>query len=433
MIDEYKKNATKLVSLKSVSADSTYREDLDQTAAFLKDLLKEKGLHAELLEGYGNPLVYGSYVVDPKKETCLIYGHYDVQPAVLADGWDTDPFTLSEKEGKFYGRGIMDDKCQFLIHILAIGKLIAEGKLTYNIKFLFEGEEELGSPHIEKFVKDHTELLSCDFALLSDGEMIADKPTIELSNRGVLNLTVTLRTATLELHSGIYGGAAPQAIYELSKLVSSLWDEQHRITVPGFYDAVDEIDTSYAIPFDFEEYKKNTGTSALLTEPEYDFFTQTGLRPSLTITGIYGGYIQEGHKTTIAPTATAKLSFRLVKSQDPKKIGELVKAYIEQLVPSYVSAAVTIDEIANPQKTTANSVYVRKAVQVLEEIYGDTSYYKYVGGTEPVLLHLQTYLHVPIVSIPFASEDGHMHGPNENFKIRNIEKGLEFSERFFGK
>ncbi len=432
MLDEYEKVAAQLVALKSVSADPSCKEDIKKTAEFLKELLASYGFDVKLIDGYGNPFVLGSYMVNPKLETCLIYGHYDVQPADKEDGWDSDPFTLTEKNGRYYGRGIMDDKCQFLIHVLTIGKLIKEKKLNYNIKFLFEGEEELGSPHIEQFVKDYTKELVCDFVMLSDGEMITDKPTLELGNRGIVNMTVTIKTSDLDLHSGIYGGASPNANHELAKLIAGLFDKNNRLTIPGFYDDVEGIEEGYKIPFDLEEYKNNTGTRALLTEPEYDFFTQTGLRPSLTVTGMYGGYIKEGHKTTIPPQATAKLNFRIVKNQNPKKLGELIKKHIQSVVPDYVRCEITIDELADAQKSQANNKFVKKADDVAQEIWHEAVYYKYVGGTEPVLLQLQNYLNAPIVSIALASEDGHMHGINENFKIENIKNGFAFSEKFFG-
>ena len=432
-MDEYKKVAAQLVAFKSVSADPTYKGDCRKTAAFLRDLLLSYGFDAKAIEGYGNPIVFGTYTVDPKLETCLIYGHYDVQPAAKEDGWGTDPFVMTEKDGRLYGRGIMDDKCQFLIHILTIGKLIKEKKLGYNIKFLFEGNEEEGSPRIEQFVKDHKNQLSCDFVLLSDGELTRGKPTLELGNRGILNWKLTLKTAKTDIHSGIFGGAAPNAVQELAKFVESLLDNNNRITIEGFYDAVDPVDEEYVLPFDFEEYKVNSGTKAILTEPEYDFYKQTGLRPAMTVTGMYGGYIEEGHKTSIPAVATVKINFRLVKSQEPKEIAKLVEKHLIKHIPEYVDYEVSFDEFAGPSKTDRTNEYVQKAKKVLEKIFDHKAYYRYVGGTEPVILYFQQILKKPIVSVPFANEDGFMHGANENFKVENIDKGLAFSEQFFGK
>src|SRR5260221_353550 len=305
MLGEYKKHAKNLIALKSVSSDASLKEDCKKTAEYLSDLLASYGFEPRLIEGYGNPVVYASFVVDPSRETALIYGHYEVQDAQKEDGWDTDPYDMNEKNNK--------------------------------------------------------------------------------------------------------------------------------LTIDEFYDDVEEIIDIAEIPFDLEEYTKNTGAKAVLTEREYDFYLQTGLRPSLTVTGMYGGYIKEGHKTIIPSSATAKLNFRLVKNQNPKKIGEIVKKHLEKKMQAYVDYDITIDEYALPNKTTADNRYVKKAVEVLEQVFGSKVYYRYVGGTEPVLMYFQNFLGRPIVSVPFANEDGAMHGINENFDIANIEKGIEFSENFFGK
>lgn len=432
MLSEYKKVAAKLVSLKSVSSDPSCKKDLENTAKYLKELLNEQKFTTKIIKGYGNPVVFGEYIVDSKKETVLIYGHYDVQPASKEDGWDSDPFTLSEKNGRFYGRGIMDDKCQFIIHILAIGELIKNKKLAYNVKFLFEGNEEEGSPYIEKFIQDHKKLLANDFIVISDGEMTRGKPTIELGNRGILNWKLTLKTGTTDIHSGIFGGAAPNALHELSQFVASLLDKNNRVTIEGFYDDVDTMDKAYQVPFSLEEYKKNSGTKAVITEPEYDFYQQTGLRPAMTVTGMYGGYIAEGHKTTIPASATVKVNFRLVKSQEPKEIAKLVEKHVKKYLPKYVEYDLSFDEFAGPSKTERENAYVKKAVKVLESVCKEKVYYRYVGGTEPVVLYFQQILSKPVVSVPFANEDGFMHGTNENFLIKNIEKGIEFSSTFFG-
>lgn len=431
MLDEYKKVAAKLVSLKSVSADPSCKEDIAKTAQFLQELLKERGFDAQIFEGYGNPVVFGSYVVDPSKKTALLYGHYDVQPASKEDGWDSDPFELTEKDGKFFGRGIMDDKCQFLIHILAIGKLIQEKRLQYNIKFVFEGNEEVGSPTIEHFIKEHTDLLACDFVMISDGEMTNGKPTIELGNRGVINATLTIKTANNDLHSGLYGGSAPNAVDELSKFIMHLADEDNKVTIPGFYDAVDPIDTSMQLPFSMEDYQKNTGAKVLKTEKDIDFYTQAGQRPSIEVTGIQAGYTGEGYKNSVPRMALAKINMRLVKSQDPEKIQELFKEYVKKVLPDYAEYELSFGEATAPVRIKTDNVFVEAAEKVLEEVFGEKPVHRYVGGTEPVVVFFDQELHVPQVMVPFANEDGAMHGINENFNKTNIEKALTFSEKFF--
>lgn len=431
MINEYKKAAAQLISLKSVSADPNCNGDIKKTAEWLKNALQEIGFKTQLFEGYANPIVFAFYEVDPTFQTALIYGHYDVQPASMEDGWATNPFTMVEKDGKLYGRGIMDDKCQLLIHIIAIAQLIKNKKLGYNVKFVFEGNEEVGSPAIENFIKEHKDLLSCDFVMISDGEMTRGKPTIELGNRGVINTTLTVKTANNDLHSGLYGGIAPNAVHELSAFIAGLKDDENKITIPGFYDSVDPIDTSMQLPFSMEDYQKNTGAKILKTEKDIDFYTQSGQRPSIEVTGIQAGYTGEGYRNSIPRIAMAKINIRLVKSQDPEKIADLFAEYVKKTLPKYVDYELSFEEGTFPVRISVDNEYVEKAEKVLEELFREKPVHRYVGGTEPVVVFFDRILHVPQVLVPFANEDGAMHGINENFNITNIEKGLEFSKKFF--
>lgn len=433
MLDEYKKAAAQLIPLKSVSADPSCKDDIKKTAEWFVNYLPEAGFDAQLFEGYANPIVFGTYVVDPSFETALIYGHYDVQPASREDGWDTDPFTLVEKNGKLFGRGIMDDKCQLLLHVIAISQLIKDKKLGYNIKFIFEGNEEVGSPAIENFIKEHKDLLACDFVMISDGEMTMGKPTIELGNRGVINTTLTIKTAHNDLHSGLYGGIAPNAVHELSAFIANLHDAENKITIPGFYDDVAVVDKSITLPFSMEDYTKNTGAKVLKTEKDMDFYAQAGQRPSIEVTGIQAGYTGEGYRNSIPRLAMAKINMRLVKNQNPEKIQELFKKYVKQVLPAYVDYDLSFEEGTFPVRISADNKFVEKAEEVLEKICGEKPVHRYVGGTEPVVVFFDQILDVPQVMVPFANEDGAMHGINENFNITNIEKGLEFSETFFSK
>jgi acetylornithine deacetylase/succinyl-diaminopimelate desuccinylase-like protein len=282
-------------------------------------------------------------------------------------------------------------------------------------------------------VKENRELLSCDFVFLSDGEMILGRPTIELGNRGIVNFALKIRTADTELHSGIYGGAAPNAIHELTAFIQGLFDSENRLTIEGLYDDVEEVDTEVGTPFDREDYAKNTGAKTVITETEYDFHIATGQRPALSVISIEAGYRGEGYKTTIPPIATAKFNLRLVNKQDPQKIAQLIEQHIIKTLPPHVSYEVSFDEFAKPNKTDINNEYVKRAEKILEELFETKTVRKYVGGTEPAISCFSEYLNKPIVSIPFANEDGHMHGTNENFLLANIEKGMEFSKRFFGK
>lgn len=431
MLDEYKKLLKEFIAFQTVSSDSSKKDEIAKAADWLRSLLKTNGFSSEVVHGYGNPVVVGSYVINSKLPTALIYGHFDVMSAKRQD-WESDPFKMMEKEGKVFGRGTMDDKGQILLHVMMLGRLIQEKKLQYNIKVLFEGEEEMGSPHIEKYIADHQKELSCDFVFLSDGEMILGKPTIELGNRGLLNFTLTIITAANELHSGIYGGAAPNAVHEMATFVQGLLDANNKITIDELYEIVEDPDLLANTPFDIDQYQKITGAKILLTEENKDFHIATGQRPAITVTSFVGGFLGEGHKTIIPQTATAKINIRIVKNQDPHAVEQLVKKYVAKVLPSYVSYQLIFDEYANPNKTDVKSKFVQQAEKVLEELFSEKVVHKYVGGTEPALSYLQTILNVPVVSVPFANEDGYMHGNNENFTIENIKKGMKFSEKFFG-
>ena len=433
MMEEYKKLLTQLVGLKSVSALPECKEDTRKTAQWLADFLSSCGFSAELFEGYGNPVMVACYVVDPNYKTCLIYGHYDVQPASIEDGWDQDPFVLTEKNNRLYGRGAMDDKGQLLAHIVSITNLIKAGKLGYNITFISEGNEEVGSGGIEKFIEDHQELLKSDFIMISDGEMVGDNPVIELGFRGMFSATLTLITSDNELHSGNYGGAAPSAPYELSKFLAGIYDEENKITIKGFYDSVDPITNPSTIPSNMEMYKKDTGTKILKTENGYDLYTQVGLRPSMSITGMHSGYVGHGYRNSIPGKAVAKLNFRLVKSQNPTEVSELFKKYVAEVMPEYVTYELEVSDLGKPVKIDLDNEYVIKAKEVLTTIYTKAPFIKYVGGSEPVAIHFADILQKPQVLVPFANSDGMMHGINENIDLEYVANALKFSMAYFEK
>jgi acetylornithine deacetylase/succinyl-diaminopimelate desuccinylase-like protein len=261
--------------------------------------------------------------------------------------------------------------------------------------------------------------------------MTNGKPTIELGNRGLVNVTLTMKTAHTDLHSGLYGGSAPNAVDEASNFISSLYNKSNKVTIPGFYDEVDDVDQNAAIPFSMENYTKNTGAKVLQTEDSIDFYTQAGQRPSIEITGIHAGYTGEGYKNSIPHKAVVKMNIRLVKSQQPEKIIENVKDFIAQTLPTYVDYTLDIGDFNNPIRIKADNEFIEKAKRTLSMVFHEDPIHRYVGGTEPVVLYFSNILGKPQVLIPFANEDGAMHGSNENFTITNIEKGLEFSQKFF--
>lgn len=434
----YKKMLKKFLSFKSISTSDEYKEDIKETVLWLKKQFGKKGFAVEVIEGYDNPVIIASYVEDENFETALIYGHYDVQPAEKSEGWESEPFKLTERDGRLYGRGAVDNKGQVLVHIKTIFDLIEENSLKYNVKFVIEGNEETGSPNLRELLEDHKRLLDCDFVMISDGEITAGHPTIEAGFRGGFNSTLTLRTSDKELHSGLYGGASPSASNELVKFLSLLHKKDNSIGIDGFYDKVDEINEKFInlheeIPFDMEEYKSLSGTRALLVEDDYDFYTQIGLRPAVVVTGIETGYTGEGYRNSIPAEATAKINFRLVKSQQPQEIADLFKDFVNENIPKYVDFEL---EVATPYdgiKLDLENEYVELAKNYLTEAFGKEALVKFCGGGLPIVTHFNDILGVPEVLAPLANEDCGMHSANENYNKDILEKALDFSRKFWSR
>ncbi len=343
---------------------------------------------------------------------------------------------LTERDGRLYARGATDNKGQVLIHVATIIELIKEKKLKYNVKFMIEGSEETGSPYITKFMRDYAAVLKADFGLLSDGEM--SFPTIESGFRGGFNSTLTVKTLSTDLHSGLYGHAAPNAIQELSNCIAGLYDENNRITVEGFYDDVDPIDPEIkkmneSLPFDLKEYTRITGAKEMMMEKGYDFYTQVGLRPAIEVTGVKGGYIGDGYRNSISGSATAKINFRLVKSQKPETTIGLFKEYLKKTLPPYVEYDFTATEPYEGIKLDLNNEYVRRASAALEKSHGKKPMYKYCGGGLPIVTLCHDIWNICMMSVSLANEDCGMHAANENINLENVRKGLVFSELFFSK
>lgn len=415
----------------SISTDPQYQEAMLSTAQWLQQTFQSHNFNSQIVTGYSNPIVLSTYITDPTYPTCLIYGHYDVQPASQDEGWQSDPFQLKITDTHLYGRGVIDNKGQVLIHIAAIFELISQQKLRYNIKFMLEGNEETGSPDLAKFIRDYEQELRADFILISDGEITADHPIVELGFRGGFNSTLTISTATNDLHSGIYGGAAPNAAFEMTKLLSKLFDSQNRITIAGFYDAVEALDGRMQIPFDQAAYTHITGAKALLTEPDIDFHNQVGLRPTVQVTGLQSGYTGEGYRNSIPHQATAKINARLVQKQNPQAIVELLRNWISSNLPDYVQHQFQVSDPYQGIKLDLDNPYIHKAVNLLEKAYSQTVYYKYSGGGLPVVTTFHQVFGVPQLLIPFANEDCAMHGANENFNLELARKAYQFSQSYF--
>ncbi len=432
-MDTYLKLVSDFIRFKSISTDNTFATEIQKCALWLKNTFLENGFQVNVVNNYGNPIIIAHYQnPDPQVKTCLIYGHYDVQPAQSGDGWDSNPFELTNNGKRLYARGAIDNKGQVSIHIATIFDLIKENKLKYNITFMIEGNEETGSPLLGKFIKENKDLLKSDFVMISDGEITGNNPVLELGFRGGFNTTITLKTATNDLHSGIYGGIAPSAAHEAAKLIASLYDQNNHITIPGFYDDVAPVQNSEIIPFDQKEYERITGCKAVLNEPGFDPYTQVGLRPSIQVTGIYSGYIAQGYKNGIHAKALIKINFRLVRDQDSQKIADLFQDYLHNTLPPYVSFDMEVNDIHQGVKLDLDNEYVRKAQEILQKAYSTKPLLKYSGGGLPIVTYFQEALGVPQVLVPLANEDCNMHGANENFNLEDVKKSLNFSKDFFG-
>lgn len=433
----YRELLTQFLAFQSISTDSKFVPEIHKTVAWLKNLFSEAGFTTQVLEGKTcNPVVFASYEVAQDAEWVLVYGHYDVQPAAQSDGWYNDPFSLYEAEGRFYARGVVDNKGQVLIHIATVLDLIKQGKLKYNVKFLIEGNEETSNADMATLVAQNKALLSADYAIISDGEIIADYPVIEYSLRGGFNITLRIKTLANNLHSGIYGGTVPNALYEASKFLGGLFDSNNRVAVTGFYDNVDVINDDQLKSTKVLSAKIDllgqTGAKETKIEEGLDYFSQTGLRPTISVTSVKGGYQGEGYANIVPATADIKLNFRTVASQDTQQVLANFQNYLKVALPSYVAWEVV--HIQHPYswvKVDISSEKVQETKKLLEESFGKEVLFKPVGGGIPVVSDFKETLGLETLLVSLGNDDCNMHGVNENFKIELIEKGLDFSRKFF--
>lgn len=437
-LKQYKNLLREFVRFQSVSTEIKFQKEIQKTAAWLKNLFQRNGFVVEVIKGYDNPIVVASYFNESLNKTVLVYGHYDVQPASKKEGWESEPFELREKNGRLYGRGVVDNKGQILVHIVSVIKQIKNNSLGYNVKFMIEGNEETGSPLLGKFIQKNKRLLKADFALISDGEIVGERPNIEVGFRGGFNALLTVKTSKTDLHSGLYGHTVPNAIHELAKVFAGLYDDNNRIVIPGFYDDVELIPeeikkANQKIPFSLKKHKQISGAKVLLTEPGVDFYTQVGLLPAIEATTIIGGYMGEGFRNGIPSTATAKVNFRLVQHQKPEKIARLFKKYLRTILPRYVDFDFKMIDPYKASKIDTQNEYVAEAKRVLTSVYGREPIFKYVGGGLPIVSSFNQVLKIPSVLVPFANEDCAMHAVNENFDLSFLKKAMGFSRKFFQK
>ena len=433
-----------LLRIPSVSADPTYKKEVLNTANFVLKSLKKAGCdQVEICETPGYPIIYGEKIIDKNLPTVLVYGHYDVQPADPIDLWTSPPFepvikkTAIHPEGAIFARGACDDKGQMYMHIKALEYMTSSGNLPCNVKFMIEGEEEVGSESLAWFVPRNKEKLANDVVLISDTGMIAnDIPSITTGLRGLSYVEVEVTGPNRDLHSGLYGGAVANPINILTKMIASLHDENNHITIPGFYDTVEELsETERAemakAPFSLENYKKALQINATHGEKGYTTNERNSIRPTLDVNGIWGGYTGEGAKTVIASKAYAKISMRLVPNQDWKNTTQLFKNHFEQIAPPSVSVKVTPHHGGQGYVTPTNNIAYQAASKAYETTFGKKPIPQRSGGSIPIVALFEKELKSKTILMGFGLDSDAIHSPNEHFGIWNYLKGIETIPYFY--
>lgn len=421
-----------LLRIPSVSAKSEHKNDMIACAEAVKARLLEAGVDkAEIHPTSGHPIVYAEKISNPSWPTVLVYGHYDVQPADPLELWHSGPFEPVIKEGKIYARGSADDKGQFYMHVKALETMVQTNTLCTNMKFIIEGEEEIGSPNLATFVKAHKDSLKADVILISDTAMISmENPSIDIGVRGLSYIEVEVTGPNRDLHSGVYGGAVANPITILAKMIASCHDENNHITIPGFYDDVveataDERTLMAAAPFNEQTYKKDLGVQELWGEAGFSTNERTGIRPTLELNGIWGGYTGEGAKTVLPSKAYAKISARLVPNQSAAKITEKLISYFQSIAPAGVTVKASEHHGGEPYMTPIDSKAYRAAAAAIKETFGKDPVPVRGGGSIPICALFEKELGIKIVFMGFGLDSDNLHSPNEKFNIENYYKGIE--------
>ena len=436
--DRFLEELFQWLRIPSVSADSRHKQDVRKAAEFLRDKLIAAGAgKVEICETKGHPIVYAEAIKDPKLPTVLVYGHYDVQPADPLNLWDSPPFEPVIKDGKIYARGSCDDKGQVFMHVKAFETMMKHDSLPCNVKFMVEGEEEVGSDNLGTFVKGNKEKLKADIILISDTALISlDHPSITTGLRGLSYMEVEVNGPNRDLHSGVYGGAVANPVNVLCKMIASLHDEDGRVTIPGFYDKVTELSQAERkaineAPFDLEEYKRELGIDDVRGEKGYSTLERTGIRPTLDVNGIWGGYTGEGAKTVLPAKAHAKISMRLVPNQNSAEITELFTKHFKSIAPKYVKVKVTAHHGGEPAVTPTNSPAFKAASNAFQEIWGKRPIPTRDGGSIPIVALFKKELGLDTVLMGFGLDSDAIHSPNEHYGVKNFMLGVETIVAFY--
>lgn len=430
--DRFLEELLDLLRIPSVSAKSEHNEDMQACAKAVAKSLTDAGAQvATIYETEGHPIVYGAIIVDPSFPTVLVYGHYDVQPADPLELWKSGPFDPTIIDGKIFARGACDDKGQFYMHVKALEMMTKTNTMCTNIKFVIEGEEEIGSPNLATFVKANKELLKADVILISDTAMISmDTPSIDIGVRGLSYIEIEVTGPNRDLHSGVYGGAVANPITILSKMIAACHDENNHITIPGFYDDVIESTASERAkmaeaPFDENEFKQDLGIANVWGEKGYSTNERTGIRPTLEVNGIWGGYIGEGAKTVLPSKAFAKISCRLVPNQSATIITEKVLNYFKSIAPNNVTVTAFEHHGGEPYSTPIDSHEYQSAAKAITTTFGKEPIPVRGGGSIPICSLFEQELGLKIVFMGFGLDSDNLHSPNEKYDIVNFYKGIE--------
>ena len=422
----------------SISADSKYKSDVRNAAEFLKNKLVDAGVdHVEICETKGHPIVYGEKIIDPALPTVLVYGHYDVQPADPLDLWVSPPFEPQIRDGKIFARGSCDDKGQVYMHVKAFEIMNRLSLLSANVKFMVEGEEEVGSDNLGLFVATNRLKLAADVILISDTALISlEHPSITTGLRGLSYMEVEVTGPNRDLHSGVYGGAVANPINVLCDMIASLHDKDGRVTIPGFYDKVAALSDAErtalnAAPFDLNSYKKDLGIDDIKGEKGYTTLERTGVRPTLDVNGIWGGYTGEGAKTVLPSKASAKISMRLVPNQVSKEITEMFTAHFKAIAPACVHVKVTAHHGGEPAVTSTDSRPFKAASAAFKDVFGKKPIPTRDGGSIPIVALFKRELGLDSVLMGFGFDSDAIHSPNEHYGVKNFTLGIETIVSFY--
>jgi acetylornithine deacetylase/succinyl-diaminopimelate desuccinylase-like protein len=429
-----------LLRIPSVSADPKYKNDVMRMAEAVAESLRKAGAeNVEICPTPGYPIVYGEKITNPEQPTVLVYGHYDVQPPDPLDLWSSPPFEPVIRNGNIYARGSCDDKGQMFMHVKALEVMQTAGNLPCNIKFMIEGEEEVGSSNLDNFLSENKEKLKADCVLVSDTSMIAnDIPSITTGLRGLSYVEVEVTGPNRDLHSGVYGGGVANPVNVLCEMIASLKDADKRINIPGFYSDVldlsaEERQLIAEAPFDESEYKRELNIGAVEGEAAYTTVERTSVRPTLDVNGIWGGYTGEGAKTVLPSKAYAKISMRLVPNQDPDKITQLFKEHFERIAPPSVRVEVRPHHGGRPAVTPVDSIEYQAAAQAMEQAFGKKPVPARGGGSIPIVASFERILGLKTVLMGFGLDTDDIHSPNEHYGVFNFLKGIETIPYFYMK